>query len=90
MDRVTEVALETAQLPSLPALVNDLQLLIDKNEDINVIADLLATDVSLVARVIELANSAFYGSKNISRIFDAVHIIGLNKIMLFVRTALYH
>ena len=87
MDQLTQAALDTAQLPSLPDLVHDLQLLIDKNEDLNVIADLLATDVSLVTRVIELANSAFYGNKNISRIFDAVHVIGLNKILLFVRTA---
>ena len=80
-------ALETVNLPSLPELVNDLQILINRNEDLNVIADLLATDTSLVARVIELANTAYYGSKNITRIFDAVHLIGLNKIMLFVRTA---
>ena len=87
MDPLVHSALETAQLPSLPELVIDLQRLIDRNEDINVIADLLATDTALVARVIELANSAFYGHTNISRIFDAVHIIGLNRIMLFVRTA---
>lgn len=87
MDKLTQAALETAQLPSLPELVNDLQRLIDRNEDISVIADLMATDASLVARVIELANSAFYGHHNITRIFDAVHLIGLNRIILFVRTA---
>jgi len=87
MDKLAEAALETAELPSLPELVKDLQRLIDRNEDIRVIADLLATDAGLVARVIELANSAFYGHRNISRIFQAVNLIGLKRIALFVRTA---
>ncbi len=87
MDSLEHLALKTAQLPSLPELINDLQLLINANADLNIIADLLATDTSLTAQVIELANSAFYGQKNIARIFDAVHLIGLNRIVLFVRTA---
>lgn len=87
MDTLEHIALKTAQLPSLPELINDLQNLIDSNADLNVIADLLSTDVSLTAQVIELANSAFYGNQNITRIFDAVHLIGLNRIVLFVRTA---
>jgi HD-like signal output (HDOD) protein len=87
MDKLARLALETAQLPSLPELVKDLQRLIDRNEDIHVIADLLATDAALVVRVIELANSAFYGHHNISRIFEAVNLIGLKRISLFVRTA---
>ena len=49
MDPLAHSALETAQLPSLPELVTDLQRLIDRNEDITVIADLLATDAALVA-----------------------------------------
>lgn len=87
MESLESIALKTAQLPSLPELINDLQQLIDCNADLNVIADLLATDTSLTAQVIELANSAFYGNQNITRIFDAVHLIGLNRIVLFVRTA---
>ncbi len=87
MDKLIEAALQTAHLPSLPDLVRDLQRLIDRGEDMAVIADLLGTDTGMVARVIELANSAFYGHKNITRIFDAIHIIGLNRIILFVRTA---
>lgn len=87
MDSLEKLALKTAQLPSLPELINDLQQLINANADLNIIADLLATDTSLTAQVIELANSAYYGNKNITRIFDAVHLIGLNRIVLFVRTA---
>lgn len=87
MNKLLEAALKTANLPSLPELVQDLQKLIDRGEEIGVIADLLATDTALVARVIELANSAYYGRKNITRIFDAIHIIGLNRVILFVRTA---
>lgn len=86
-ESVEQLALKSAQLPSLPDLVNDLQSLIEQQVDLNVIADLLATDASLSIQVIELANSAFYGNKNISRIFEAVHLIGLNRIELFVRTA---
>ncbi len=87
VDKSIQSALETAQLPSLPELVSDLRRLIDRDEDIKVIADLLATDASLVVRVIELANSAFYGHHNITRISEAVQLIGLKRIDLFVRTA---
>lgn len=87
MNNLLALTLKTAQLPSLPQLINDLQELIDKNEDLNVIANLLATDAGLSARVIELSNTAFYGNQEITRIFDAVHLIGLSKIIFFVRTA---
>lgn len=87
MEKITQSALDTAQLPSLPELVSDLQSLIDRNEDMEVIADLLATDTALATRVIELANSAYYGNQNITRIFEAVKLIGLKRIILFVRTA---
>ena len=84
---LVDIALKTAQLPSLPDLVNDLHGLIERDEDINVIADLLATDASLCTRLLELANTAFYGNKHVTRIFDAVHLIGLTRIELMVRTA---
>ncbi|MCW9013910.1 MAG: HDOD domain-containing protein [Gammaproteobacteria bacterium] len=87
MKSLTDLALKTAQLPSLPELVNDLQILIDQDKEINVIAELLATDASLSARVIELANTAFYGNQNVTKIFDAIHLIGLSKLLLMVRTA---
>ena len=87
MKSLADLALKTVQLPSLPKLVNDIQELIEKESDINEIADLLATDAALSVQVIELSNTAYYGNKNITRIFDAVHLIGLNKIVLMVRTA---
>ncbi|MCK8602368.1 HDOD domain-containing protein [Desulfoferrobacter suflitae] len=74
----TKIIQTTGDLPSLPPIAN---LVLEKLSDPEVTAkqlhDIISKDQALAARIIKIANSTFYGcSRSISRISDAVVIIG--------------
>ncbi len=76
------VARSIVKLPSLPVIVLDLLRSI---EDENISADMLAakmsTDVALVARLLRVANSSFYGlQRKVSSVSDAIFVLGLSSI----------
>ena len=66
-------------LPSLPAVVVQLMALLQQ-QDVNLdpIVETLSLDQALVAKVLQLANSPFYGmSGRITSIRDGINILGL-------------
>lgn len=74
------------QLPSLPAIYTRL---LDKMRDpecgIDDIAELVARDISLTARVLKLVNSAFFGLRQqVSSLNEAVNYLGLDTLKALV------
>lgn len=91
-DQQTSLAsvLDHAQkLPSLPSLVLEILESFD-NERMNVatLANKIANDQALVARVMRVANSAFFGlSGQVGTIFEAISVLGFNNLRGLVTAA---
>lgn len=81
-DDVVKIALESPSLPTLPAVACKL-LSISSNEETGMkeIADMVSRDVSLSAKVLKTANSAFYNLPHkVSTIHQAASRLGINAI----------
>lgn len=76
-------------LPSLPAVVMQLMALLQQ-QDVNLepIAETLSLDQALAAKVLQLANSPFYGmSGRITSIRDGINILGMRPLSTLVLAA---
>ncbi|MGL1959341.1 MAG: HDOD domain-containing protein [Colwellia sp.] len=80
-DKMAKVV-SSFQIPVRPQILSDIQTLLDQEEpDIEKIANLLASDVSISASILKIINSPFYGMhRKISEIKQAVMMLGLNVI----------
>lgn len=69
-------------LPSIPAIVIDLlQSIDDPNASTEQLAHKIAVDQALVARLLRIANSSFYGlQRKVSSVQDAVFVLGMGNI----------
>lgn len=85
-----EKILGTIALPPCPAILMDIMAESNKDEpDFNRISSLVGSDVGMSASVLKLANSpAFRRSSNIGSIPQAVAVLGLQKVILAVKTLL--
>lgn len=83
------IAARVRSLPSLPsAVLRLLDVLQDPLSDIDTVTELVSTDQALVAQVLRLANSPFYGlSGRVASIRDGINILGLGQIRSLVLTA---
>lgn len=74
------------ELPTLPAIYK--QLLVAINEDFSVteIAKILESDISISARILKVANSAFHGNLILSSVERALIHLGINTIKDIVLT----
>ncbi len=77
-----EVRQAIHQLPPLPRVVSKLiELVESENATIDQIAELIATDPALTAKVLHLANSAYYGlSRSIGTVKQALLVLGLHTV----------
>lgn len=73
-----------ARLPSLPAVVMELlSSLHDENVDATTLANKIGRDQALVARLLRIANSPFYGLQGrINSVHDAVVVLGLRQVRM--------
>lgn len=78
-ERLDALVRQVRDLPALPdTVVRVMQLSSDPKSGIADVAKVLVSDQALAARVLKLANSAFYGaSRRIATVSDAVIILGL-------------
>lgn len=78
-----------AQLPPLPAAVRAVLGELDEGTaSVGQVATLLQRDPALTARVLRLANSAFYGVPGrVASVHDAINLIGLRSLRSLVVTA---
>jgi len=76
------VARSIVKLPSLPVIVMDLLRSIeDENVSADTLAAKVATDQALVARLLRVANSSFYGlQRKVSSVSDAIFVLGLGSV----------
>lgn len=77
LDRVTR---DVNELPSLPFIIMQIiKLLDDPKATVNDLQQIIGRDQALAAKVLRLANSAFYGfSRKIATLSEAVIILGFN------------
>lgn len=73
-------------LPSLPQVIQELQVLVgDANADIERIADLITSDPALLAQVLKVVNSAYYGlPREITKARFAVAFLGFHEVFRLV------
>lgn len=69
-------------IPTLPAIANRLlELIYQEDPEIDEITETIKTDLAMTAKILQVANSAYYGfRKNISNIKNAVVLLGLKEI----------
>jgi HD-like signal output (HDOD) protein len=82
-------ATRAAELPCIPGIYHELTAVLN-NPDASVehVAALVEQDIAVSARVLQLANSAFFArSRQMSRIADAVVLLGLGTLRALVLSA---
>lgn len=79
---------QISTLPPAPRVVGDLLArLEDPNVDLREIAELVSRDPVLVAKMLRMANSSYYGvSGTIGNADDAIKLLGLNQVQVIVIT----
>ncbi len=80
--RLEEVILKTCDLPVLPATAHRvLNVMADPNVSIDEIKRVISSDPGLTAKILKIANSAFYGGyRNIQNLTQAILRLGLNSV----------
>ena len=86
------VAGSIVKLPSLPAIVLDLLRSIgDENASADTLAAKVSADQALVARLLRVANSSFYGlQRKVLSVNDAIFVIGLGSVRNIALSATLH
>jgi HD-like signal output (HDOD) protein len=84
-----ELANQHHLLPHIPRVVQRLQQLLPTgNFDVGEVEQLIASDVALVAKILRIVNSAYYGlPQRLNNLRFAVAYLGLNEIYRIVVTA---
>src|ERR1051325_1273169 len=79
---ITKLLVKKASLPSMPSVyLQIVQALQSSDEPVGRIAQIIATDPGLTAKVLQLVNSAFFGfSRQVSDADEAVMLLGLSTI----------
>lgn len=83
------LAVSIRSLPSFPAVVTELAaLVLQPTANVDHIANMAGLDQALTARVLQLANSPFYGrSGQVGSIRDGINILGLRQLTGLVTAA---
>jgi len=87
-----KIVAEVNDLPALPQITAQvIKLTEDPNSNVRDLGDLIGKDQSLTAKVLRLANSAYYGfPRRISTVSQAIVILGFNTIRSLVMAASVH
>lgn len=89
--RIDAILSRVQKLPSLPNVVVEiLRNFENENIDVTTLANNIANDQALVARVMRVANSPFFGlSGQIGTIFEAISVLGFNNLRGLVTAAAF-
>jgi len=85
MDKISELLKKVDTLPASPALLPKLaQALCDiNNTDVHEVVDIIMFDSSLTAKLLQIANSAYFGSAEpLTNVGDAISRIGYDTVYL--------
>lgn len=80
--KIRNIAKKISGLPTLPTVISKMIELVDNpRTDTRTLARLISNDQSLTARILKLANSAYYGfSREISTVDTAIVVMGFNAV----------
>lgn len=86
---LAQVVGQIGTLPSLPAVILELiQSLSDDNVDTHLLAKKIASDQALVAKMLRVANSSFYGLQGkVSSIQDVIVVLGMRSVRTLAMAA---
>lgn len=81
-EKLKHIASKISGLPTLPTVISKLIELVDSPKtDTRILARLIYNDQSLTARILKIANSAYYGfSREISTVDTAIVVMGFNAV----------
>ncbi len=84
-----EVVAKIDELPAIPALVmRALELIDDPRSHVNQLAEVLSSDQALTAKILRLANSAYYSfPRKVATITDAIVILGFSTLKSLIIAA---
>ncbi len=85
-EKLRKLVAQTTALPSQPAVYNDLvKALQAPDVSLRVVQELIARDIGMTTKVLQLVNSAFFGIRqHISSVSQAVNLLGLDIIKALV------
>lgn len=88
-DDLRTMVVQLRSIPSLPSLYNDLVAEVAKPEpSMNRISSIIETDIGMTAKVMQMVNSAFFGSpRRVESVFMATSMLGLDTIKALVIAA---
>lgn len=88
-DELRDAASGTGRLPSVPRLYSELTTLMrDPDASIGDASRLVEQDAAMTAKVLQLANSAFFGrARQVSDLSDAIAYLGLNTLKALALSA---
>ncbi|MHC4942869.1 MAG: HDOD domain-containing protein [Planctomycetota bacterium] len=79
-EKLQKTLSEITELPGLPSTYQEFVDAVSQDKQAGEISKIINKDVALTARILHLANSAFYGSVNISTVERAIMRLGLNAV----------
>ncbi|MDR0331484.1 MAG: HDOD domain-containing protein [Chitinispirillales bacterium] len=81
-ERIKKVAQSVIGLPTLPTVVSKMLEMVDsRRTSADTLARLISTDQALTARLLKLANSAYYGyQREVSTVNMAIVVLGFNTV----------
>jgi putative nucleotidyltransferase with HDIG domain len=85
-DQLTSVVAQLRTLPSLPSLYfRIMEALASPDTPLEQIGDIIASDPSMTAKILQLVNSAFFGiARRISNPTDAIQFLGVSRVRSLV------
>lgn len=86
---IRKVTSQVKSLPSLPSVYSDLiKELQSENSSLRSIGELIAQDIGMSTKVLQLVNSAYFGlPRHVSNTVDAVILLGIETVMALVLTS---
>jgi HD-like signal output (HDOD) protein/ActR/RegA family two-component response regulator len=88
-DFIRLVVAGTQTVPSLPALYTKIKAEVESPaSSLKTIGDIIAQDMGMTAKILQLANSAYFGLRmSVSTVEQAIHFLGLDTVQALVLTA---
>jgi HD-like signal output (HDOD) protein len=88
-DSLRSVATAATRLPCVPQLYGEImELLTNPDASLHDISAIVEQDVAMAAKVLQLANSAFFGrARRVSRVDEAVTFLGVNPLKALLLSA---
>ena len=85
-DRMARLTAQIGQLPSVPAIYQEMNVEMGKEEpSMQLIATIVSKDLAMTAKILQLVNSAFFGlRRHVSSIEQAVAYLGMELIRSLV------